>query len=308
MPIQRHLLQSCTQSQTDSELLTETESELTETDVEGDSMLKTEGSFGEQASVKVGRKRVMSGWVPEEKNWEHCFQAIQYHIEIANLWYWSTEFATSPISDATELRKPDLVLLDYKLRKLDSSEKSWKDVLTGIKITQSDLSSDYKFGQEYALKDCWVNEDVKNVEIDFLKAVEGIQNVVQLVKYWDVLYDGQPNSTSLIHSHCQTFAFQKRIHCRILLTPCGLPLTQFSDIPELIGVFHDLLIGPKGAPAPLVDKQDLAYDPVQRWGDAFENATYDGLVFSSIWKQEFIHGLTQPPNITSYFTPLPPPH
>ncbi|KAG2126561.1 uncharacterized protein EDB93DRAFT_1257510 [Suillus bovinus] len=64
--------------------------------------------------------------------------------EIANLWYWSTEFATSPISDATELRKPDLVLLDYKLRKLDSSEKSWKDVLTGIEITQSDLSSDCK--------------------------------------------------------------------------------------------------------------------------------------------------------------------
>ncbi|KAG1785034.1 uncharacterized protein HD556DRAFT_1314580 [Suillus plorans] len=567
MPIRRAPLHARTKSQTDTESLTDTESQ-TDTDVEGDSMLETEGSLGEQAFVKVGRKRAKSAEEPEEKNWERLFRAIYYYMRemlkeqiqkrnsghsrpfrplpfkaLADLRYWSSEFATSPIPDATDSRKPDLVLLDYRLRKLDSSEKSWKDVLTGIEITQSDLSSDRKiplflgivtkgylmmreqpwrrfillfsisklklrahyldrsgmvvseplqidrfpirfvdvlntitlanrsslgfdptihicnscntvpshtnlpdgfdtmlpgaigwvydndqnvywimeilwksrgffkrgtvcyrvrdkFGREYALKDCWVNEDVKDVEIDFLKAVDGIQNVVQLVKYWDVLYDGQPDSTSHIRSHCPTFVFEKKIHRRILLTPCGLPLTQFNDIPELIGVFRDLVVahkamvgrrvlhgdlspnniiiyegkgyfidfdhakfldtggqanksprgtgtvpyisfrvlrlmgdgdsfrhtpcddleslfyilleftvmylGPKGALAPQPDEENLKRDPVRRWGLAYESLTRDGLATSSMWKREFIHGLTDFPLITSYFTPCRP--
>jgi hypothetical protein len=100
-----------------------------------------------------------------------------------------------------------------------------------------------QFNQEYALKDCWVNEDVKDIEIQLLKAVEGIPNVVQLKKYWDVLYDGKPDSTSCIRSHCLTFKFETKIHQRILLTPCRVPLTHFNDVPELIRVFRDLVVG-----------------------------------------------------------------
>ncbi|KAG1743536.1 hypothetical protein EDD22DRAFT_958776 [Suillus occidentalis] len=102
-----------------------------------------------------------------------------------------------------------------------------------------------KLGREYALKDCWVNEEVKDVEIDLLKAVEGIPNVVQLVKHWDVLYDGRPDSTSHIRAHCPTFNFERRIHQRILLTPCGVLLTHFSDLPELVRVFRDLVVAHK---------------------------------------------------------------
>jgi hypothetical protein len=306
--------------------------------------------------------------------------------ELPDRRYWSSEFATNPIPDATDSRKPDLVLLDYSLRKLAYTEKSWKDVLTGVEITHSDISADRKIplflgiatkgylmmreqpwrrfillfsiskskirahyfdrsgmiiskplpivgsakrfvdilntttlanrsflgfdptihicnscgnnpnhahspngsdlmppgaigwvydnegniywimeilwksrgffkrgtvcyrvrdksDREYALKDCWVNEEVKDVEINLLNAVQDIPNVVQLVKHWDVLFDEQPDSTSHIRAHCPTFKYERKIHRRILLTPCGLPLTHFKDIPELIGVFRDLVVG-----------------------------------------------------------------
>ncbi|KAG2041122.1 hypothetical protein BDR03DRAFT_1007466 [Suillus americanus] len=102
-----------------------------------------------------------------------------------------------------------------------------------------------KFNQEYALKDFWVEEKVKDSEINLLRNVKDMPNVVRLVKYWDVLYDGQPDSTSRIHNHCPTFKFETKIHRRILLTPCGLPLTHFNDVPELVGVFRDLVVALK---------------------------------------------------------------
>ncbi|KAG2111850.1 hypothetical protein BD769DRAFT_1392006 [Suillus cothurnatus] len=378
-----------TESQTDTDI-----------ELEGDSMLETEGSLGQQDFVKAGTKRAKPVGQMEEKNWEHLFWVIYYHMhellkeqvqehnvdgsqhsslqcsgiqrshilpftKITDLRYWSSEFATTSMPDATDSRKPDLILLDYWLRKLGFSQKSWKDVLTGVEITQSDLSVDRKIplflgvatkgylmmweqpwrrfillfsiskfklhahymdrsdmviskplpivtsperfvdmlntvtlGNRSSLGfdptihicnscntipthadlpngfdamlpgaigwvydndenvywimdilwkscDCWVNEDVKDVEIQLLKAVEGIPNVVQLKKYWDVLYDGKPDSTSRIRSHCLTFKFETKIHRRILLTPCRVPLTHFNDVPELIGVFRDLVVAHK---------------------------------------------------------------
>ncbi|KAG2059956.1 hypothetical protein BDR06DRAFT_967498 [Suillus hirtellus] len=40
--------------------------------------------------------------------------------------------------------------------------------------------------KEYALKDCWVDADIIDHKVSFLKAVDGVPNVVQLVKYWDI--------------------------------------------------------------------------------------------------------------------------
>ncbi|KAG2068281.1 hypothetical protein BDR04DRAFT_1119883 [Suillus decipiens] len=170
------------------------------------------------------------------------------------------------------------------------------------------------FSQEYALKDCWVNENVKDVKIQLLKAVEGIPNVVQLKKYWDVLYDGKPNSA-------------------------WVPLTHFNNVPELIGVFCDLVVdfdhakflnddgkvdlspcgtgtvpyisfhilhlmrdGPKGILAPQPSPEALQQDAIWSWAVSYEKMTQDGLMTSSIWKQEFINGLADPPLITPYFT------
>ena len=100
-------------------------------------------------------------------------------------------------------------------------------------------------GAEYALKDCWVDEAKKTHEVDILKMVAGIPNVVTLVDEWDVMYDGKPDSTSNIRQqggslpggHCN------RCHRRILLTPCGRSLSTFSSKFQLLSVFRDLVIG-----------------------------------------------------------------
>jgi hypothetical protein len=105
-----------------------------------------------------------------------------------------------------------------------------------------------KTKMEYALKDCWVDFDSLNHEVEFLWAVNGVPNVVQLVKYWDVEYAGCVNNTSKIHNHVHnhlldSLIFTKKIHQCMLLTPCRFPLTTFKSVPELVNVFLDLVVG-----------------------------------------------------------------
>ncbi|KAG2028805.1 hypothetical protein BDR03DRAFT_829217, partial [Suillus americanus] len=105
-----------------------------------------------------------------------------------------------------------------------------------------------KHGIDYALKDCWVDEDCLEHEVTFLEAVRGIPNVVQLVKHWDVKFNGEIDSTSKIRAHIRdhlpkSCTYVNKIHRRMLLTPCGLPLTTFKSVPELLNVFQDVVVG-----------------------------------------------------------------
>ncbi|KAG2028718.1 kinase-like domain-containing protein [Suillus americanus] len=104
-----------------------------------------------------------------------------------------------------------------------------------------------KHGIDYALKDCWVDEDCLEHEVTFLEAVRGIPNVVQLVKHWDVKFNGEIDSTSKIRAHIRdhlpkSCTYVNKIHRRMLLTPCGLPLTTFKSVPELLNVFQDVVV------------------------------------------------------------------
>ncbi|KAG2028351.1 hypothetical protein BDR03DRAFT_1019925 [Suillus americanus] len=104
--------------------------------------------------------------------------------------------------------------------------------------------------REYVLKDCWVDADIIEQEVNFLRAVDGVPNVVQLVKYWDIEYCGHIDSTSKIRDHVRdhlpaSLIFTNKIHRRMLLTPCGLPLTNFKSVPELVNVFLDLVVAHK---------------------------------------------------------------
>jgi hypothetical protein len=85
-------------------------------------------------------------------------------------------------------------------------------------------------GVEYALKDCWVDEANKDHEEKVLELVRGIPNVVTLVAAWDVEYDGEPDSTlHICHCHGKfSPGFRCKYHWRMLLTPCGEPLSTYS--------------------------------------------------------------------------------
>ncbi|KAG2114940.1 hypothetical protein BD769DRAFT_1673246 [Suillus cothurnatus] len=89
---------------------------------------------------------------------------------------------------------------------------------------------------EYALKDCWV-----------LEIVRGIPNVVTLIAAWDVEYEGESDSTLRIRNRHGKFSpgFRCKYHRRMLLTPCGEPLSTFSSKRELISAFRDFIVALK---------------------------------------------------------------
>lgn len=89
-------------------------------------------------------------------------------------------------------------------------------------------------------------------------------------------------------------------------------LVQHTPCDDLESLFYILLeftvmyLGPKGILAPQPSDEAMRRDPVRRWGLAYEKMTEDGLATSSIWKREFIRGLTDWPLITAYFAPCRP--
>lgn len=102
-------------------------------------------------------------------------------------------------------------------------------------------------GCDYALKDCWVDEAKKDHEERVLEIVRGIPNVVTLVDAWDVEYEGKPDSTLRIRNLHGTFSpgFRCKYHWRLLLTPCGEPLSTYSTKRELISAFRDFVVAHK---------------------------------------------------------------
>ncbi|KAG2338455.1 hypothetical protein BDR05DRAFT_1004158 [Suillus weaverae] len=97
-------------------------------------------------------------------------------------------------------------------------------------------------GTEFALKDCWVDTESLDHEVTLLCAVDGIPNVVTLKKYWDVQYAGQSDCTPMIREHIHEYLpeapiYSNKVQRRMLLTPCGLLLTTFKSLPELVDVF-----------------------------------------------------------------------
>lgn len=142
------------------------QNDLPDTDLEEideDSVMDTDGSWSQQ-SFDIGQKRPNAFLkTPEEKGWERLLRSIFYAMRnfvrmasdksspesnspnplpynvLPAPRYWSSEFSTTPIPDVTDSRKPDLVLLDYRLKNNKSGKKTWADVLTGIEITKSEL-------------------------------------------------------------------------------------------------------------------------------------------------------------------------
>ncbi|KAG2030953.1 hypothetical protein BDR03DRAFT_986755 [Suillus americanus] len=274
--------------QTDTEVEEEGDEDLSV----GEDMMEMDGSWS-QKSYQTGEKcPIMAVKVAEEKNWECLFRSIYYDMRnkvkakmdslpfhvLLEPQYWSSEFSAMPVPDPNDSRKPDLVLLDYRLKERSGKEKPCHsalgfnptihifntlcsstahdpdDLLEGVGAMPIGaigwVTDDDKNKWKYVLKDCWVDADIIEQEVNFLRAVNGVPNVVQLVKYWDVEYGGHIDSTSKICDHVRDHLpaspiFTNKIHCRMLLTPCGLPLTTFKSVPELVNVFLDLVVAHK---------------------------------------------------------------
>jgi hypothetical protein len=81
----------------------------------------------------------------------------------------------------------------------------------------------------------------------------------------------------------------------------NMPCNDLESLFYILLEFTVMYIGLKGALAPQPSEEVLRWDAIQRWALSYENMTQDGLMTSSIWKQEFIHGMADPLLITPYF-------
>jgi len=133
---------------------TDTEVEEGDEDLSiGKDMMEMDGSWLQRLYQTGEKCPIVAVKVVEEKNWEHLFRSIYYdmcnkvkakmdslpfHV-LPEPQYWSSEFSAVPVPDPNDSRKPDLVLLDYRLKECSGKEKSWSVVLTGVDITISEL-------------------------------------------------------------------------------------------------------------------------------------------------------------------------
>ena len=94
----------------------------------------------------------------------------------------------------------------------------------------------YLDGNDYVLKDNWVDEELVHYEASILEHIAGIKGVPVLKKSWTVQYDGEDDTTLQYRpaGWQPSERFVNRIHWRQLFQPVGSPLSTFWSRKELL--------------------------------------------------------------------------
>lgn len=97
-------------------------------------------------------------------------------------------------------------------------------------------------GQQYVIKDCWIQTGRAHSEIEILGKIAGVQGVPTLIYGEDLkLPCGKMDSTNL-HRDGMKYD-EERIHRRLLMQPVAEPIQNFKSKKELIGAFIDIIKG-----------------------------------------------------------------
>ena len=91
-------------------------------------------------------------------------------------------------------------------------------------------------GNDYVLKDNWVNEELVQYEASILTQIAGIKGVPVLLNSWTVQYNGKDDMTLRYRPAGWQLsgAFVNRVHRCQLLRPVGSPLSTFHSQKELL--------------------------------------------------------------------------
>ena len=97
-------------------------------------------------------------------------------------------------------------------------------------------------GQEYIIKDSWINTRWQLNKIDILREISDVVNIPTLVKGWDVhLPDGMKDTTSL-HWH-RRHTGEEWVHQQLLIKEVAEPLSTFCSKKELVGALINMIEG-----------------------------------------------------------------
>ena len=97
----------------------------------------------------------------------------------------------------------------------------------------------------YIIKDYWTHKGRKHTEEEILLRIKGVLGVSQLVEAWMLQTDGADETTDWLRPAflVRNKEFETCIHQRLLLTPVGDPLVQFSSLQELVSIFINIVQG-----------------------------------------------------------------
>lgn len=105
-----------------------------------------------------------------------------------------------------------------------------------------------KDGQDYVVKDCWVDLSRQDKEADILEKLKGLEHVPEVVKNVPVMFNGKPDTTAHFRRPKpgdETPGSYKNVeireHRRILLKPLARKLSDFRDLVELITAVRDIV-------------------------------------------------------------------
>jgi hypothetical protein len=99
-------------------------------------------------------------------------------------------------------------------------------------------------GQEYIIKDCWIQVGRTHSEIAMLERIKDVTCVPTIICGEDLQLpdSGGADSTTVIRRG-EAVESEERIHRRILMTPVGESIFSFTSKKELIGGFIDIIEG-----------------------------------------------------------------
>jgi len=91
-------------------------------------------------------------------------------------------------------------------------------------------------GNDYMLKDNWVEEALADHEASILSHITDIKGVLLLLKLWTVQYNGEDDLTLCYRPAAWKLSvrFVNCVHWHQLLNPVGSPLSTFRSQKELL--------------------------------------------------------------------------
>ncbi|THH21323.1 hypothetical protein EW146_g210 [Bondarzewia mesenterica] len=99
-----------------------------------------------------------------------------------------------------------------------------------------------RWQRQYVLKDAWVVDRGQPTEAEILRCAGNLSGIARLEDDEEVRFDGAVDSTGRRRSSVGLYAHQNlenRVHRRLVLKDCGMPLHTFATLRELLGAFID---------------------------------------------------------------------
>lgn len=183
-----------------------------------------------------------SGWVASPPFNIHDDPGLFLHVVVGSLYLDEEKYGLDPTVEIRGEKKRIWV------------EDAWYDIVDVIHVEgvlRGRATICYhvqKDGQDYVVKDCWVDTSRNDREANVLAKLKGLPHVPEVVKDVAVMFDNKPDTTAHFRRSKKggkssgTYKnVEIREHRRILLKPLARKLSDFRDLVELITAVRDIV-------------------------------------------------------------------